>query len=160
MRQYNVTGMSCAACSARVEKAVGKVPGVTSCSVSLLTNSMGVEGDVPPEQIIAAVEQAGYGASLPAQAGVPARGAAGHEAGKRLLQPGRKGLCTCRRQISTGRIAAFGREERQRQAVEGAEARDRRLTVGPAVVDESKPDRSIAAQRFGDGFGAAPAAEG
>ena len=63
MRQYNVTGMSCAACSARVEKAVGKVPGVTSCSVSLLTNSMGVEGAVPPEQIIAAVEQAGYGAS-------------------------------------------------------------------------------------------------
>ena len=62
MKQYNVTGMSCAACSARVEKAVGKVPGVTSCSVSLLTNSMGVEGDVPPEQIIAAVEQAGYGA--------------------------------------------------------------------------------------------------
>ena len=62
MRQYNVTGMSCAACSARVEKAVGKVPGVTACSVSLLTNSMGVEGDVPPEQIIAAVEQAGYGA--------------------------------------------------------------------------------------------------
>ena len=59
MRQYNVTGMSCAACSARVEKAVGKVPGVTSCSVSLLTNSMGVEGDVLPEQIIAAVEQAG-----------------------------------------------------------------------------------------------------
>ena len=55
--------MSCAACSARVEKAVGKVPGVTACSVSLLTNSMGVEGDVPPEQIIAAVEQAGYGAS-------------------------------------------------------------------------------------------------
>ena len=63
MRQYNVTGMSCAACSARVEKAVGKVPGVIACSVSLLTNSMGVEGDVPPEQIIAAVEQAGYGAS-------------------------------------------------------------------------------------------------
>ena len=63
MKQYNVTGMSCAACSARVEKAVGKVPGVTSCSVSLLTNSMGVEGNVPPEQIIAAVEQAGYGAS-------------------------------------------------------------------------------------------------
>ena len=63
MKQYNVTGMSCAACSARVEKAVGKVPGVTSCSVSLLTNSMGVEGDVPPEQIIVAVEQAGYGAS-------------------------------------------------------------------------------------------------
>ena len=59
MKQYNVTGMSCAACSARVEKAVGKVPGVTSCSVSLLTNSMGVEGDVPPEQIIAAVPKKG-----------------------------------------------------------------------------------------------------
>ena len=63
MRQYNVTGMSCAACSARVEKAVGKVPGVTSCSVSLLTNSMGVEGTAEPSAIIAAVEAAGYGAS-------------------------------------------------------------------------------------------------
>ena len=63
MRQYNVTGMSCAACSARVEKAVGKVPGVTSCSVSLLTNSMGVEGTAEPSAILAAVEAAGYGAS-------------------------------------------------------------------------------------------------
>ena len=63
MRQYNVTGMSCAACSARVEKAVGKVPGVTACSVSLLTNSMGVEGTAEPSAIIAAVEAAGYGAS-------------------------------------------------------------------------------------------------
>jgi len=63
MKQYNVTGMSCAACSARVEKAVGKVPGVTSCSVSLLTNSMGVEGDVPESDIIKAVEDAGYGAT-------------------------------------------------------------------------------------------------
>ena len=63
MKQYNVTGMSCAACSARVEKAVGKVPGVTSCSVSLLTNSMGVEGSAPEGEIIAAVEAAGYGAS-------------------------------------------------------------------------------------------------
>ncbi len=63
MKQYNVTGMSCAACSARVEKAVSKVPGVTSCSVSLLTNSMGVEGDVSPQAVIAAVENAGYGAS-------------------------------------------------------------------------------------------------
>ncbi len=63
MEQYNVTGMSCAACSARVEKAVGRVPGVTSCSVSLLTNSMGVEGSAPAEEIIAAVESAGYGAS-------------------------------------------------------------------------------------------------
>ena len=63
MEQYNVTGMSCAACSARVEKAVSKVPGVTSCSVSLLTNSMGVEGSASPADIIAAVEEAGYGAS-------------------------------------------------------------------------------------------------
>ena len=62
MEQYNVTGMSCAACSARVEKAVSKVPGVTSCSVSLLTNSMGVEGTADPAQVIAAVEEAGYGA--------------------------------------------------------------------------------------------------
>lgn len=64
MEQFNVTGMSCAACSARVEKAVGKVPGVTSCSVSLLTNSMGVEGTATSQAIIQAVEQAGYGASL------------------------------------------------------------------------------------------------
>ena len=63
MKQYNVTGMSCAACSARVEKAVGKVPGVTSCSVSLLTNSMGVEGAASPEAVIKAVQGAGYGAS-------------------------------------------------------------------------------------------------
>ena len=63
MEQYHVTGMSCAACSARVEKAVSKLPGVTSCSVSLLTNSMGVEGTASPEEIIAAVEDAGYGAS-------------------------------------------------------------------------------------------------
>ena len=73
MEQYNVTGMSCAACSARVEKAVSHVPGVTSCSVSLLTNSMGVEGTASPAEIIAAVEAAGYGASE--------KGAA-HDAGK------------------------------------------------------------------------------
>ena len=64
MRQYNVNGMSCAACSARVEKAVSKVAGVTSCSVSLLTNSMGVEGSADPAQIIKAVEDAGYSASV------------------------------------------------------------------------------------------------
>ena len=64
MEQYTVTGMSCAACSARVEKAVSKVPGVTSCSVSLLTNSMGVEGSADPASIISAVEAAGYGASV------------------------------------------------------------------------------------------------
>ncbi|MCI9614046.1 MAG: heavy metal translocating P-type ATPase [Dorea sp.] len=63
MEQYTVTGMSCAACSARVEKAVSKLDGVTSCSVSLLTNSMGVEGEVPAEKVIEAVEAAGYGAS-------------------------------------------------------------------------------------------------
>lgn len=64
MEQYNVTGMSCAACSARVEKAVSKVEGVTSCSVSLLTNSMGVEGTADPAAIVKAVEDAGYGAAL------------------------------------------------------------------------------------------------
>ena len=64
MKQYNVTGMSCAACSARVEKAVNAVPGVTSCAVSLLTNSMGVEGSASPEEIISAVKNAGYGASV------------------------------------------------------------------------------------------------
>lgn len=64
MEQYRVTGMSCAACSSRVEKAVSNVPGVTSCSVSLLTNSMGVEGTASASEIIAAVEASGYGASL------------------------------------------------------------------------------------------------
>ena len=63
MEQYSVTGMTCAACSARVEKAVSKVPGVESCSVSLLTNSMGVEGTASVQNIIDAVEKAGYGAS-------------------------------------------------------------------------------------------------
>ena len=61
MEQYIVTGMSCAACSSRVEKAVSKVPGVTSCSVSLLTNSMGVEGTASEQEIIKAVADAGYG---------------------------------------------------------------------------------------------------
>ncbi|MDE5597408.1 MAG: cation transporter, partial [Lachnospiraceae bacterium] len=73
MEQYTVTGMSCAACSARVEKAVSGVDGVTSCSVSLLTNSMGVEGSASAEAIIAAVEAAGYGASK--------KGAAASESG-------------------------------------------------------------------------------
>ena len=68
MEQYNVTGMSCAACSSRVEKAVSRVPGVTSCSVSLLTNSMGVEGTASDADIIRAVQDAGYGAS-PKKAG-------------------------------------------------------------------------------------------
>ena len=64
MEQYNVTGMSCAACAARVEKAVRAVPGVESCAVSLLTNSMGVEGAADPAAVVAAVTKAGYGASL------------------------------------------------------------------------------------------------
>ena len=64
MEQYNVTGMSCAACSARVEKAVSKVTGVETCSVNLLTGTMGVEGSAPTSEIIRAVTDAGYGASL------------------------------------------------------------------------------------------------
>ena len=68
MEQFNVTGMSCAACQARVEKAVSEVPGVTSCSVSLLTNSMGVEGTASPADIVRAVENAGYGARPKAEA--------------------------------------------------------------------------------------------
>ena len=64
MEQYNITGMSCAACSARVEKAVSALPGVESCAVNLLTNSMVVEGSAGRQEIIRAVEAAGYGASL------------------------------------------------------------------------------------------------
>lgn len=64
MKQYAVTGMACAACSARVEKAVSRVEGVSSCSVNLLTKSMGVEGDVPDSVIIQAVVDAGYGAHV------------------------------------------------------------------------------------------------
>ena len=64
MKQYTVSGMSCAACQAHVEKAVAAVPGVDSVAVSLLTNSMGVEGDASPAEIIKAVERAGYGASV------------------------------------------------------------------------------------------------
>ena len=75
MTQYSVTGMSCAACSARVEKAVSAVPGVTSCAVSLLTNSMGVDGTAAPADIVRAVENAGYGASLKgAKGAAPAAG--------------------------------------------------------------------------------------
>ena len=81
MKQYNVTGMSCAACSARVEKAVCKVPGVESCSVSLLTNSMGVEGNVLPADVIRAVEEAGYGASEKAALRGSNLGGRGNESG-------------------------------------------------------------------------------
>ena len=83
MEQYNVTGMSCAACSARVEKAVAKVPGVTSCSVSLLTNSMGVEGSAAAGDIIRAVEEAGYGAA-PKGAEGPAKTVSAGEAAEAL----------------------------------------------------------------------------
>ena len=79
MEQYNITGMSCAACSARVEKAVGQVPGVTSCTVSLLTNSMGVEGTADPAAILAAVQAAGYGASPKSQIATPSAKTASQE---------------------------------------------------------------------------------
>ena len=80
MEQYNVTGMSCAACSTRVEKAVSKVPGVTSCSVSLLTNSMGVDGTASSGEIIKAVQDAGYGASLKGASGEQLSASAAEEA--------------------------------------------------------------------------------
>ena len=83
MKQYNVTGMSCAACSARVEKAVSKVEGVESCSVSLLTNSMGVEGNASDEAVIEAVVNAGYGASVKA---IPKEKTASHEAQEDALK--------------------------------------------------------------------------
>lgn len=87
MKQYTVTGMSCAACSARVEKAVSHVAGVESCSVSLLTNSMGVEGDVKDADIIAAVEQAGYGAEVRGTAsGENQGGKSGSMAGEEMLK--------------------------------------------------------------------------
>lgn len=90
MEQYHVTGMSCAACSSRVEKAVSKVPGVESCSVSLLTNSMGVEGTASPEAVIAAVEAAGYGASCKGRgagtSGDSGNGASGDGAEADLLE--------------------------------------------------------------------------
>ena len=87
MKQYTVTGMSCAACSARVEKAVSHVAGVESCSVSLLTNSMGVEGDVKDADIIAAVEQAGYGAEVRETAsGENQGGKSGSMAGEEMLK--------------------------------------------------------------------------
>jgi len=88
MKQYNVTGMSCAACSARVEKAVSKLDGVESCSVSLLTNSMGVEGSASEAEVIAAVEAAGYGASVRVRGakGAPASGHNSSGSGEMLLE--------------------------------------------------------------------------
>ena len=75
MKQYTVTGMTCAACQARVERAVSAVPGVTGCAVSLLTNSMGVEGAAAPEAVVAAVVAAGYGATPKGGAASPASSA-------------------------------------------------------------------------------------
>ena len=98
MEQYNVTGMSCAACSARVEKAVSKVPGVTACSVSLLTNSMGVEGTASPQEIVAAVQDAGYGASL--------KGAGGETQSPSL--PKSSSRTTRRRSCKRGSCASVG----------------------------------------------------
>ena len=94
MKQYTVTGMSCAACSARVEKAVSHVAGVESCSVSLLTNSMGVEGDVKDADIIAAVEQAGYGAEVRETASGENQGGKKREYGRRrdVERPGNSGF--------------------------------------------------------------------
>ncbi len=85
MQQFIVTGMSCAACSARVEKAVSKVEGVTSCSVSLLTNSMGVEGTAADQDIIQAVEAAGYGASVKGESSAYS-GASSMAAEKEMLE--------------------------------------------------------------------------
>ena len=85
MEQYTVTGMSCAACSARVEKAVSAVPGVTSCSVSLLTNSMGVEGTAPQDAVIKAVVDAGYGASVKGATETGGRGASSSAMGEDAL---------------------------------------------------------------------------
>ena len=86
MEHYTVTGMSCAACSARVEKAVSKVPGVTSCSVSLLTNSMGVEGTASAAEIIKAVEDAGYGASPKGKAASDGSGRGGESGASALAE--------------------------------------------------------------------------
>ncbi len=105
MDQYTVTGMSCAACSARVEKAVSKLPGVTSCSVSLLTNSMGVEGSASAQEIIAAVEQAGYGAS---QKGGEAKAAsAGASLGEDMLKDRETPLLKKRLSASIGFLAVL-----------------------------------------------------
>lgn len=115
MEQYTVTGMSCAACSARVEKAVSAVPGVTSCSVSLLTNSMGVEGTASAEAVVSAVQAAGYGASLKGAASAPTAAAqedalADREtpALKRRLIDRQVGLCAEGLQREPGYAGLYG----------------------------------------------------
>ncbi|MCI8949697.1 MAG: heavy metal translocating P-type ATPase [Lachnospiraceae bacterium] len=106
MDQYTVTGMSCAACSARVEKAVSNVPGVTSCSVSLLTNSMGVEGSASAQEIITAVEQAGYGGSKKGEGGRQADASAA-SAGEDMLKDLETPLLKKRLFSSIGFLAAL-----------------------------------------------------
>ncbi|MBQ9060436.1 MAG: heavy metal translocating P-type ATPase [Firmicutes bacterium] len=113
LQKYNVTGMSCAACQARVEKAVGKVPGVDSVAVSLLTNSMGVEGTADAEQIIRAVENAGYGAS-PTGGGDAKAGGAGAKAGRAGTDPTAAGA-------SSDAAAARARMREQEAALEDKE---------------------------------------
>ncbi len=114
MKQYNVSGMSCAACSARVEKAVGKLPGVSACSVNLLTNSMGVEGDVSEREVIQAVVDAGYGASVKGASGGASGGVAGMGA------TGRDG--NIKEGLSAGKGSASGPDYRaEREALEDHE---------------------------------------
>ena len=107
MEQYNVTGMSCAACSARVEKAVSKVPGVESCSVSLLTNSMGVEGTAQAADIIRAVEEAGYGASPKESGGAGRTASAGTTQAEEALKDRETPLLKKRLWYSVGFLAAL-----------------------------------------------------
>ena len=108
MEQFNVKGMSCAACSARVEKAVSKVPGVTSCTVSLLTNSMGVEGSASAESIMAAVRAAGYKASLKKGAGTDASAAA---AAARYKRQDTRHLSRSRMTLQIARSRALRRKQ-------------------------------------------------
>ena len=107
MKQYTVTGMSCAACSARVEKAVSEVPGVTSCSVSLLTNSMGVEGTAAPQEIIRAVEDAGYGAAEKKRGGAGTAGAGEAMPQEDMLKDRETPLLKKRLVVSVGFLAVL-----------------------------------------------------
>ena len=113
MKQYTVTGMSCAACSARVEKAVSEVPGVTSCSVSLLTNSMGVEGTAAPQEIIRAVENAGYGAAEKKRGGAETAGAAEFFSGNTARSKAGTVSSLPTMQRSAGQASAAGRVDKR-----------------------------------------------
>ncbi|MBQ6321537.1 MAG: copper-translocating P-type ATPase, partial [Lachnospiraceae bacterium] len=119
MDQYTITGMSCAACQARVEKAVSKVPGVSGCNVSLLTNTMGVEGTASPEEIIAAVENAGYGAAV--------KGGAGRHsaAGSRMAQAGSSASGSENAALAASDVTGGGSSFRARIAAEEDALKDR-----------------------------------